>query len=79
VVIDSALAFFGTVNLDLRSLWLNFEMTMIIYDRATAAELGGFLDEYRADADALSLSVWRQRSAMSRFFENITHLFSPLI
>ncbi|WP_049723556.1 cardiolipin synthase [Gilvimarinus polysaccharolyticus] len=79
VVIDSALAFFGTVNLDLRSLWLNFEMTMIIYDRATAAELGGLLDGYRADADALSLNTWRKRSGVARFFENITHLFSPLI
>src|SRR5690606_20450299 len=28
VVIDESLAFFGTVNLDLRSLWLNFEMTL---------------------------------------------------
>ncbi|WP_339896706.1 cardiolipin synthase [uncultured Gilvimarinus sp.] len=79
VVIDSQLAFFGTVNLDLRSLWLNFEMTMIIYDRPTAAELGRLLEEYRAEAEPLSLQVWRQRSGVSRFFENITHLFSPLI
>lgn len=79
VVIDSSLAFFGTVNLDLRSLWLNFEMTMIIYDRATAAELGRLVDGYRAEAELLCLESWRKRSAVSRFFENITHLFSPLI
>jgi cardiolipin synthase len=79
VVIDSALAFFGTVNLDLRSLWLNFEMTMIIYDGTTAAELARLLDEYRLDAEPLYANAWRQRSVLARFFENITHLFSPLI
>nr|WP_254722435.1 cardiolipin synthase [Gilvimarinus xylanilyticus] len=79
VVIDQSLAFFGTVNLDLRSLWLNFEMTMIIYDQKAARELSRLLDEYRADADKVSAESWRERSVVSRFFENITHLFSPLI
>ncbi|UTF61880.1 cardiolipin synthase [Gilvimarinus sp. DA14] len=79
IVVDQSLAFFGTVNLDLRSLWLNFEMTMIIYDQPTACELSKLLDAYRAEADRVSAESWRQRSVMSRFFENITHLFSPLI
>ncbi len=79
IVVDQRLAFFGTVNMDLRSLWLNFEMTMIIYHQETACELSRLLDAYRADADRVSAESWRQRSVVSRFFENITHLFSPLI
>lgn len=79
IIVDESLAFFGTVNLDLRSLWLNFEMTMIIYDRATVCDLSRLLAEYREDAEKLSAELWRKRSAVSRFFENITHLFSPLI
>lgn len=79
VVIDRQLAFFGTVNLDLRSLWLNFEMTMIIYDKPTAERLAHIVDEYRQQAIPLDPATWHQRHAISRFFENITHLFSPLI
>ncbi len=79
VLIDRQLAFFGTVNLDLRSLWLNFEMTMIIYDKPTAQRLAVIVDDYRHQARLLNLQTWQQRSKFSRFFENITHLFSPLI
>lgn len=79
VLIDRQLAFFGTVNLDLRSLWLNFEMTLIIYDKPTAQQLARIVDEYHQLAKPLDLATWQKRSNFSRFFENITHLFSPLI
>lgn len=79
VVIDNSLAFFGTVNLDLRSLWLNFEMTMIIYDAPTVQRLAAIMANYRQDSTELDVERWRKRSALSRFFENITHLVSPLI
>ncbi|HEY7883530.1 MAG TPA: cardiolipin synthase [Cellvibrionaceae bacterium] len=79
VVIDESLAFFGTVNLDLRSLWLNFEMTLIVYDPANAKILAGILADYRQQGHLLNLQQWQQRPQLSRFFENITHLFSPLI
>lgn len=79
VVIDDSLAFFGTVNLDLRSLWLNFEMTLIVYDPETASVLAGIIADYRCQSTAIRLDDWRRRGHLSRFFENITHLFSPLI
>lgn len=79
VLIDRQLAFFGTVNMDLRSLWLNFEMTLIIYDKPTALRLARIVDDYRQLAKPLDLASWQKRSKFSRFFENITHLFSPLI
>ncbi|MDO6748293.1 cardiolipin synthase [Gilvimarinus sp. 1_MG-2023] len=79
VVVDDSLAFFGTVNLDLRSLWLNFEMTMIIYDAPTVQQLAKVLAAYRQDSSEVHIEQWRQRSALSRFIENIVHLVSPLI
>lgn len=79
IVIDRQLAFFGTVNLDLRSLWLNFEMTLIIYDQATAERLAHIVNQYRQQATPLDPASWQLRHPVSRFFENITHLFSPLI
>ncbi|ACE85374.1 cardiolipin synthase [Cellvibrio japonicus] len=79
VIIDRQLAFFGTVNMDLRSLWLNFEMTMIIYDKPTAKRLAQIVNDYRHQAKRLDLHRWQQRGRFSRLLENITHLFSPLI
>lgn len=79
VIIDDQLAFFGTVNMDQRSLWLNFEMTLIVYDRPTVEQLVGIVNNYRQLAVPLSPAVWQQRSRTSHFFENIMHLMSPLI
>jgi phosphatidylserine/phosphatidylglycerophosphate/cardiolipin synthase-like enzyme len=32
VLVDGELSLVGTVNLDMRSLWLNFEITLVIDD-----------------------------------------------
>lgn len=79
VIIDHQLAFFGTVNMDLRSLWLNFEMTLIIYDKPTARRLAHIVDTYRSAAKRLDRHQWQARSRFARLLENVTHLFSPLI
>jgi phosphatidylserine/phosphatidylglycerophosphate/cardiolipin synthase-like enzyme len=35
-----------------RSLWLNFQMTLIIYDKPTAQQLARIVDEYHQLAKA---------------------------
>lgn len=79
IVIDDQLAFFGTVNMDQRSLWLNFEMTLIVYDRPTVAQLAEIVAGYRRLTKPLDPLAWQQRSRISHLFENIMHLMSPLI
>jgi cardiolipin synthase len=37
VLVDGELSLVGTVNLDMRSLWLNFEITLVIDDAGLAA------------------------------------------
>ncbi|WP_020407965.1 cardiolipin synthase [Hahella ganghwensis] len=79
VLIDGRLSFFGTVNMDLRSLWLNFEMTLIVYDAQTTGVLQSIVEGYIADSALLDPAAWEQRSLRKRFVENVMHLFSPLI
>jgi len=79
VLIDNGLSFFGTVNMDLRSLWLNFEMTLIVYDKHTSQVLKSIVDGYVQDSLRLKVEDWEQRPLGTRFVENVMHLFSPLI
>ncbi|OZG71674.1 cardiolipin synthase [Hahella sp. CCB-MM4] len=79
VLIDGKLSFFGTVNMDLRSLWLNFEMTLIVYDSQTTEVLKEIVEGYIQDSIPLDAEAWEQRSLRKRFVENVMHLFSPLI
>jgi cardiolipin synthase len=34
LTVDGAMSVFGSVNLDMRSLWLNFEISAFVYDDA---------------------------------------------
>jgi cardiolipin synthase len=52
VVVDAALALAGSVNLDARSLFLNYEMMMAFYDAGDVERFAAFIDGHRAAAQA---------------------------
>jgi cardiolipin synthase len=79
ITVDSALAMFGTVNLDMRSIWLNYEVALFVYDREFAIELRRLQQSYIDDADRLDAATWACRPFGSRFLENTLRLFSPLL
>ena len=47
VLVDGELSLVGTVNLDMRSLWLNFEITLAIDDKGFGADLAAVQDDLR--------------------------------
>lgn len=79
VVVDECMALFGTLNLDRRSLWLNFETTLLVDDPIFAQQLSRIQHGYMAQARRLYYSDWRQRSWGKRLLENVLYLFSPLL
>ncbi|NOI67837.1 cardiolipin synthase [Vibrio sp. 99-8-1] len=79
VVVDGIYCLVGTVNLDMRSLWLNFELTLAI-DNVTFTKQMSELQQSYADLSVpVSLEEWRQRKMYYRFLERIFFLFSPLL
>lgn len=50
LVIDRSFSLFGSVNLDMRSLRLNYEITLMVYDPVFSAELRALQDRYLAKA-----------------------------
>lgn len=79
IVIDEKLALVGTVNLDRRSFWLNFEMTLLVDDEHFAGELLRTQMHYTLVSDQLSLVKWKQRPFVKRLIEGVLYLFSPLL
>ena len=79
VVIDRQIALFGSVNLDVRSFWLDFEVTLGVYDSDFAERLLALQDKYIEDAIPVDLQTWQQRSGKERFIENLARLASPLL
>lgn len=79
VVVDRELALFGTLNLDMRSFMLNFEVTLIIYGGSFAERLAMLQAGYAEQSEPIDRQEWRRRPALQRFFENVMHLVSPLL
>ena len=77
LTVDGELTLFGTFNLDIRSLRLNFELTVIAYDTALSQSVRALQKRYEADSKALELTAWQQRSPLRRLAENTARLASP--
>ncbi len=79
ITVDDGICVFGTVNLDMRSLWLNFEVSLFIYDPELTKQVREMQMKYVHNADILNLTEWRKRSVFQRFTENAAQLVGPLL
>lgn len=79
VTVDDEFSLFGTVNLDMRSLHLNFELMLAIYDRGFNAELLALQRSYERDARAIDAKAWRTRPARERMLEGLASLVAPML
>ncbi len=79
IVVDRQVSLFGSVNLDVRSFWLDFEVTLGVYDPDFAERLLALQDKYIEDAIPVDPQTWRQRPGREHFFENLARLASPLL
>ncbi len=79
VVIDDDYCLFGTVNIDMRSFYLNMEVTLVIYTPEMVAQVAHCQETYLQNCRFLGLEEWQQRSSYERLFDNVVRLFSPLL
>jgi len=79
ISVDRAMSMFGTVNLDMRSLWLNYEVALFIYQPEFAAALRELQQTYIAQSVRLEPVAWVARPFRERLLENTLRLFSPLL
>ena len=79
MTIDDTFCIFGSVNLDIRSLWLNSEISLFIYDAPFCQRLKQLQNNYLENARFLELDKWIKRPRWKRFVENTFRLGSPLL
>jgi len=79
LVADRRTTLIGTVNLDMRSLWLNFEVTLAVYDPGLASDVRAMQDLYIADSVMLVEAGWNARPFHIRLIENFARLLGPLL
>src|SRR5699024_8871774 len=76
-VVDDEYALVGSPNIDPRSLRLNFELAVEVYDRASAAQFAEHIRAAAAESTACSLADLEARSFLTRLRDSFFWLFSP--
>ncbi|UCD56659.1 MAG: cardiolipin synthase [Candidatus Hydrogenedentota bacterium] len=79
LMVDREISIFGTVNLDIRSFWLDFEVSLCVFDPEFAARLYALQQRYIEKSETADPQDWRGRPAKERFIENLARLASPLL
>ncbi len=79
VAIDGETCLVGSLNLDPRSLHLNFEITLAVYDTALTGKLRELQGRYEEMSRVSSSDDWLRRTRRERFLENAARLFGPLL
>jgi len=77
--IDGQISLFGTVNLDPRSLHLNFEVTLAIYDRMFTEQLRDLQRSYLEKCQPFDLPAWEGRPHWVRVADDVGRLIGPLL
>jgi cardiolipin synthase A/B len=79
MVVDGAWTFFGSMNVDTRSLRLNYEFNVEAYDAELGARMEGVVLAMREASRRTSLKEANGRSLAVRLRDGIARLFSPYL
>jgi cardiolipin synthase A/B len=79
LVIDGRYAHIGSVNVDTRSLRLNFEVTVEVYDQRLCGELAAFIGERERAAPPLSVHDAQCVGPLPRLRNALCWLISPYL
>jgi len=79
ITVDGEFSLFGSLNLDPRSLWLNFEITLSVYDRPFTRRLRQLQQRYLAQSQRMDLETWRRRPKVEQLVVNAARLLAPLL
>lgn len=79
VVADDDLAFVGTMNLDRRSFWLNYEVSLVLHGRDAVREVCRVQERYISESLPFLETKGAKRVWPRRMAQNAASLWAPLL
>ena len=79
IAVDGEVALFGTANFDMRSLWLNYEVSILVHAGSFAREVRALQERYLEASRPLLLLPWEKRPIGHRLLVSVMRLMSPLL
>lgn len=78
LTLDDDVCLIGSSNLDIRSLSLHMELSVLIHQRRLTDQMREVEDRYRSDSRQLMLDDWLQRPSRHRILDDLMRLTSSL-
>ncbi len=75
IIIDNLYSIIGSANMDMRSLFLNYEIALFIYSKEILKQLEKWVNELIKDCD---IGI-KKSNIISEFFEKAARLLAPLL
>ncbi len=79
LVVDDSLAAIGSANMDVRSFYLNYEVTAMFYDDKVNDQLATLFRSDLEHCEQVSREALRQRRPIQRISESVARVLSPLL
>lgn len=78
MTVDDAVGVFGSSNMDMRSFYLDYEITLMGMGPEFVADLDRVSQHYRDLSFEIELDSWRRRPIVARYLDNVMRLTSAL-
>lgn len=75
ILVDDGIGITGSANMDMRSLFLNYEIALFIYTEAAVVELEGWMQGLFKDCEEKD----HESTVTGEFFEGMARLLAPLL
>ena len=79
LTVDDTVGVLGTVNMDRRSFWLNYELSLVLHGHHAVSRLAKIQHAFVEESTPLNESRWMVRGPATRLAENVAQLFAPIL
>ena len=79
ILADGKVALVGSANIDMRSLFVNFEIALLHYSASDIAQLDQWAQNIIADSISYQQATANKQLMPAKLTENLVHLFVPLL
>ena len=79
LIIDDEYALVGSANIDARSLRLNYEIGIEVFNQSFCAELSAYAEGLLVEATRITLNQWQRRPFWQRLRDAMANLLTPYL
>lgn len=79
MIVDDTLAYIGTVNIDNRSFYINYEINAIVHEPLLLQKMVAQYSEDKKDAYLFTLNKWKRVPVLYRGLASICRLLAPIL